>query len=136
MRQGDARSEFGGTDLGIGAVLFATLGAPVAWAVHLGLIYFLAALACTTRWRGPSVTLAILGATALLAGLAAASGVFAYRRWRAMGGGGAWDRVLDVPGGRGGFYWMLGMLLAALFTLVIVLEGLPPLFVPTCAPLP
>ena len=135
MRQGDRFQELGGQELGIGAIVFATLGAPVAWAVHLGLCYFLVALACTTAWRGAGVTIAILVATLVLAAVSVASGVFAYRRWRAMGGGDGWDQALSSPGGKGGFYWMLGVLMSGLFTLVIVLEGLGPLFVDACQPI-
>ena len=36
MRQGATRQEVGGHDLGIGPLLIATLGAPVAWSLHLG----------------------------------------------------------------------------------------------------
>ena len=136
MRQGATRQEVGGHDLGIGPLLIATLGAPVAWALHRAVCYFLVALACTTSWRGTGVTVAILAVTAVLGAFSAWCGRFSYRRWRALGGEGGWDRALDRPGGRGGFYWILGVLLSGLFTLVIVLEGLPPLFVPTCAPLP
>jgi hypothetical protein len=39
---------------------------------------------------------------------------------------------LSDPRGRGGFLWVLGMALGAIFAIAILFAGLPALFVPTC----
>ncbi|MDQ3951153.1 MAG: hypothetical protein M3282_12535 [Gemmatimonadota bacterium] len=130
MKQSDAQHEIGGIDLGLGALLYGVLGGPIAWTLHLFVSYFLVALACTTGWWGANVGIAL--ATVLLAAAAGASVVVSFRRWRQLGGDQRWDEALSDPRGRGGFLWVLGMVLGAIFALAILFAGLPPLFVPTC----
>jgi hypothetical protein len=101
-----------------GAMLTSFLGAPVVWALHLGLSYFLVALGCTTGWSGARP--AILIATGLCAAAAAAAG---WLGWR--------GRQRDATGIRE-FLGVGGAALAGLFTLAIVVAGVSPLFLPLC----
>lgn len=131
MKQGSARGEFGASDMGILAVLTSVVGGPVAWSLHLFISYFLVTIGCTTGWGG--TVPAILIVTILLAAAAFGSGVVAFRRWRQLDGAPQdWREALSEPRGRGGLLWMVGILSAALFGVVILLAGLPPLFVPIC----
>lgn len=107
---------------------FGLLGAPIAWLLHLSVSYFLVTLACTgdsgtPRWG-------ILVATFGFAIVAASAGMVAYRGWRRLPSPAGSD---GEPGAsRGRFLLVTGMLLAGLFVVLIVLAGLPPLFVPAC----
>lgn len=108
-------------------LLVAVLGAPVLWATHLGVIYLLVTLDCITAWSGGGW--AVAAATAIFAAASGAAGWTAWRLYRRLGGedpaGDAleWVRFLLVLGIGGG----------VLFTAVIVLEGLSPLFTDLCA---
>jgi hypothetical protein len=129
------RSLAGDREMGIGWLLFAVLGAPVAWSLHFLLIYFLVTLFCTTGSRGAGVAVGI--ATALFAVISAAAGVVAYRGWRRTGAAGGWDRaVTEADQHRSSFLLMMGMLAGALFTLLIFTEALPTLFVQACPEVP
>lgn len=104
----------------------AALGAPVIWALHLPAVYFLVAVGCATRWGGTDA--AILVVTAVLAAASAASGWLALHWWRRLGGDGAEPGVPEVHR----FLIVVGLAAAPLFTGAVVLQGLSPLFVPTC----
>lgn len=107
-------------------LLFAFLGAPVLWALHLSLGYFLVTLDCITPWNGAHWALA--AATALAAAGALAAGWTARRLWRRLGPARpepderAWRRFLLVA----------GMTASLLFTLVIITQGVAPYFVDLC----
>jgi hypothetical protein len=120
----------GAREAGLPMILFALLGAPVAWSLRLLGAYFLVALFCAQGWRGGAA--AILATTAVLAGVSAASGVVAFRKWQALRGGEDWLSGLTQPQGRVSFLLVVGAMNAVLFTLLILLEGLPVLFVPVC----
>jgi hypothetical protein len=112
-----------GLGLSIPKLLFAFIGAPSIWALHLGAIYFLQTLDCITRWDGGRWS--IILATLALGAASAASGWTAWRMRRGLGGAGPdaeWARFLLV----------LGIGAGVLFTAVIVLEGLSPLLAPLC----
>jgi hypothetical protein len=111
------------------AALAAFLGAPAVWALHLFVSYALVALACSTGWDGIRVALAAV--TIVFAAAAAWSGVLAWRAWRRAGAEGLADAADPAPGWRG-LTMLAGIVLAAIFTLVIIFAGLPPLFVPVC----
>jgi hypothetical protein len=100
------------------AIVLGFLGAPLAWAVHLGVSYFLVALGCTTNWGGARP--AILVATLAFAALAVWAGWIGWR-----------GRERD-PAGVRDFLGMGGAVLAGLFTLAIVFAGLSPLVLPLC----
>jgi hypothetical protein len=112
-------------------LLFALLGAPLAWTLHFLVSYFLVALFCAAAWEGAGA--AIGAATVVSVVVSAASGVVAYRAWRARRNAQSWDAALAEPAGWAAFVLVMGMLGSALFTALIVLEAVPPLFVPTCS---
>lgn len=114
-----------GDELSIPRLLFAALGAPVLWAAHLSLCYFLVTLDCITAWDGS--TWAVVLATVVLAAGALAAGWTALRIRRRLVPG-------DDPEARDwlGFVTYLGMAGSPLFALVIVVTGLAPAFVRTC----
>jgi hypothetical protein len=117
-------------EIGTGALLVAFLGAPLIWAVHLAVSYFLVALGCSTNWNGAET--AVYLATILGASAAAGTGVFAWVRWkRARGSRGG--PLLDVDHLRE-FLAFSGALLAALFVAAIIMAGISPLFLPLCSP--
>lgn len=131
MKQGNTREELGSPELGFAAVFYSVLGAPIAWTLHLFISYVLVTVGCNVGWRG--TVPAILLVTVVLAAAAFTTGIVAYRRWSALGGGPRnWRDALADPRGDGGLLWLCGILLAALFGVVILLAGIAPLFVPLC----
>ena len=104
--------------MGRAATLFGFLGAPLAWAAHLAVSYFLVALGCTTAWSGSRA--AIIVATIVFGVVAAAAG------WL------GWQARAQDPSGIREFLGHGGAALAALFTLAILLAGISPLFLPLC----
>jgi uncharacterized membrane protein YidH (DUF202 family) len=112
-----------------GALLAALLGAPVVWAVHLAVSYFLVALDCNTSWEGGET--AVLLATLLCALAAGGSGVVAWRWWKRARGNRRGD-LLDSANVQE-FLALAGAALAALFAGTIVLTGISPLFLPICS---
>lgn len=110
----------------------ALLGGPLAWTLHLAGCYFVVALACTTGWPGaPAVVLAL---TVVLGVAAVASGILAFRRWRQVQSAASWLHALNEAGGEEGLLFLVGLMLAGLFALLIVMNGVSPLLVPVCAP--
>jgi hypothetical protein len=110
--------------------VFAFLGAPTMWVLHLGLSYFLVVVGCGTGWTGTRTLVIVL--TVVCAIAAVGSGVF------------AWKRVNSVLGRSGTplletdqmpeFLALSGAMLAVLFTGAIILAGVSPLFLPLCSP--
>lgn len=113
---------------GTGALLVALLGAPIIWAVHLAVSYFMVALDCNTSWEGAHT--AVLVATLICAVAAGGSGVFAWRGWRSARSQRR-GNLLDTANVRE-FLALAGAAMAALFAAAIVLTGISPLFLPTC----
>lgn len=106
----------------LAALLFALLGPPVAWSAHFGAIYLIVAVTCAAG--GASVLLPIGAATLAAVAVNGAAGLVALRLWReGSEGDGEGTRRLVL---------IMGMLGVAFFTGVIVLETLPPLFLPPC----
>lgn len=145
MSRGGARAQVGATDLAprIGReLLLAVVGPPLAWTVHLLGAYVMVALWCAEQW--PGLTLAVLALTAACFVASAASGILAYRLWhrgrqalstdREPGAPESWDARMGERGARFVFLAVLAMFMAVLFSYLIVLEGLPPLFAPHCEP--
>lgn len=124
-------SERGEPRVGISTLVFGFLGSAVAWTVHFNLVYFLNTLFCTAGWRGAD--LVVLLSAVPFGGISAASGLVAYRKWRDLRGAGSWEEGLADSGGRSGALLMMGVAGSVLFTLLIVLESLAPIYVPTCA---
>ena len=111
------------------SLLYAFLGAPLAWVLHLLLSYWLVALSCSTGWGGAKVGL--LGLTAVCFIAAMAAGLLARRNWRLLRGEEITGAPYD-PRRIHGFLMIGGGVLALLFGLVILLNGAGPALVPTC----
>lgn len=125
-------SSGGDRQVGLPLLLFAVLGPPVSWAAHFAVIYFVVAVTCAAGVAG--VLLPVAVATLITGGVCAAAGVAAFRRWAQRS---ADERLrLSEIGSTGASYQllMIGILGAAFFTLLILLEALPPLFLPQCPP--
>lgn len=126
----------------IGRLLLALLGSPVAWTVHLLLGYVLVAVSCSVPGIRADLGIAVL--TAVCAGMAVASGVLAVRLWRESqrqllvdrepGGPEPWDARMGERGARSVFLAVVALFMAVLFTYLILLQGLPPLFASSCPP--
>ena len=127
------RSLLGEGQPGVGRLLFSLFGPPVAWSVHFLIIYFFVALACTSEWGG--VRAAVVIVTVPLVAIAAWAGVVAHHAWRKVRGEEA-KVVTALTSAEGWlpFIHLVGLVGAALFTAVIVLETVPALIVPPCAP--
>ena len=108
-------------------LLFAVLGAPVLWSIHLGVCYFLLTLDCISGWNGAGWGMAV--ATVLAAAGSLAAGFSGWRIWRMF-------RSAHIPADErewAPFLVLVGMAASGLFTLVIVAEGVAPYFVQTCS---
>lgn len=116
--------------MGTWSLLVAFLGAPIVWALHLGVSYFLVALDCETDWNGGRD--GVMVATAICIPAALAAGAFAWRGWQRMRARAAPGELLD-PWGIRGFLALSGALLAVLFAGAIVLAGISPVFLPMCS---
>lgn len=106
----------------LGVLLYAVLGPPIAWSLHFGVLYFVVAAVCGAG--GSAVLLPIGLATVVAAGASAAGGLVARRWWAEARSGSEAVRL----------FLAMGILGAAFFTGLIVLEALPPLFLPPCPP--
>jgi hypothetical protein len=121
-------------------LLLALLGSPLAWTVHLLAAYLVVTLWCSSGWAGADLTIGIL--TLICAAAAIASGVLAFRLWREgqralltdeePGAPESWDSRMGERGARAVFLAVLGLFMGGLFACLIVLQGLPPLYTPTC----
>ena len=121
-------------------VAFAVTAAPVAWTLHLMGSYVIVALWCSAGWSGFHLALALW--TLLCAALGIAGGVSGLRLWRAgkevlredaePGTPQPWDARFGERGARFAFLAVMSIAGAGLFTYLIILQGLPPLFAPAC----
>lgn len=118
----------------LAALWFALLGGPVAWSAHLLGSYPLVSVSCR---MGSTALLNVL--TVVTAVIAAAAAVTGWWAWRTAirAGAGSGDRVAPGGGSDGGldrpvFMALCGLLLGALFTVAILMEGLPPLLQDPC----
>lgn len=115
-----------GRRISVPRLLFAFLGAPTLWGLHLSLVYFLDTLECVTTWEGSDW--AILLATAVCAAGALAAGWVAWQVRDTA-------RDADEQEEAGGVFRFMGLVGAAgavLFAAVVILEGTVPLFLPSC----
>lgn len=107
---------------GLIALWFGILGPPAIWIARLSASYALVPFVCQSGWTW---LLNGITAAALLGSVLA--GFVAYRSWRAARGG-----TGSGTGARTRFMGILGMLIATLFSAVIVAEGLANLMVAPC----
>ena len=118
----------------------ALLGGPVAWTVHLFVVYLIISLWCSTGWNGRHAAIVITTVAGLL--IALASGIAARRLWKEgkeaalrdaePGTHETWDARLGERGARGLFIAVLAMFMAALFAFLILVQGVSPLISPEC----
>ncbi len=123
-----------------GWMIAAGAGAPLAWTLHLMGSYVIVTLWCAAELGG--LPLAIGLVTLICAALSVVSGVLAWRLWRegqAMlerdaepGRPEGWDARMGERGARVSFLAVMSIASALLFTFLIILQGLPPLFTPPC----
>lgn len=128
---GGTRTIPGDSTLPLGVIAFASLGAPIAWVMQLSVNYVLVAYACNTGWGGIKIALALV--TALFAAVAVYAGIIAYSNWKRLPTDGDFLDSIGETETRGPFLMSVGVLTSGLFVLLIVLSGIPPLFVPVCA---
>jgi hypothetical protein len=121
----------GAQDIPLRVLLFASLGPGVAWGLHLNLVYFLTALYCSMGRSGADVAIYI--ATGVLLGLALFAGWTALRNWRRLGKGARLTDAVSGPSGRTAMLLFIGMASSVLFSLIILVEGLVPMFVRSCS---
>jgi hypothetical protein len=116
-----------GLRLSIPKLLFAVLGAPLLWALHLSAVYFLVTLDCISAWDGGIWS--VLVVTVLLGAGSVWAGWTAWSIFRRLGGedpsAGEWEWAR--------FLLVLGIGASVIFTAVIVLEGVSPLLAELCA---
>lgn len=98
------------------------LAGPMAWAISTQLNYALVEWQCGSRL--PVIQLAALA----LILVALAGGAVSWRAWRCGGASFKAERTLDTER----FVSMLGMLTAALFAAVILMQGLASLILDEC----
>lgn len=122
----------GAQDVPLKTVLFASLGPGVAWGIHLNLVYFLTALYCTTGRSGADIATYVATGVLLIVDLLA--GWVALRNWRRLGKGWSLTDAVSGPGARTAILLFVGMASAILFGLVILVEGMVPMFVNSCSP--
>ena len=126
-------------DIGLGRAWFGLAAGPLVWALYHMLVYAVVSLACKWnmfQWQ----VLGLSGARFILIALTLVSvGVVAYAGWLSWRG---WQRLRgettregDPPGGRFSFMAFLGLLLSGLFTVTIVVTGVPALVLDLCATL-
>jgi hypothetical protein len=116
-------------EVGTFQLLVALLGAPLVWAIHLGLSYFLVAVDCGSGWDGARTGIVIATIASTVAALAA--GWFAWRLWKRLRAQNAPGTAFDPPQ-TNEFLVLSGAMLAPLFAGVIVLAGISPFFVALC----
>jgi uncharacterized membrane protein len=101
-------------------VWFAVLGAPGAYALQLGLGYWLVEAQCSPtgeEWGIPLATWAVV-VTALAAAVAVAAGFASAWLYRRDG-----DRHAPPPSGRNAFLAAVGMTVSTLFLILILMSG-------------
>jgi hypothetical protein len=114
---------------------FALLGASVAWATHFMVSYLLIEAACAAGWqqRAPlglnGVAAAVLLTTLLTLPVAVASALVARRNLQRGAAAEAGEDAADVDA----YLGRAGLLLGALFSLVILAESIPALVLAPCA---
>ena len=122
------------------AMLFALFGSPVAWTLHLLGSYLIVSISCATSWSGMRIAVGVF--TAVCAVAAVVSGVLALRGWRRSretlrsdrepGVPESWDARMGERGARIVFLSVTSLFMSIVFTYLIVLQGLPPLFTAAC----
>lgn len=103
------------------------LGAPLLWGVQLQLIYLLVPWVCGSGHTGLLHLLTLLFLLLILTG-----GAVSWHDWRQAGGGSPDDPIVGGPLGRTRFLGALGMLVSALFSVLIIAQGITAFFFNPC----
>lgn len=106
---------------------FGTLGAAVAWFVHLVVVYVLVPVTCALG----GMTLMIV-ASIVLGGVAAAAGFVAWQSWHRLGDEARGNLIGEMEGSRKGFMLFAGLLGSGVFLWAILLATLPIFFLNPC----
>jgi len=108
---------------------FGLLGGHVSWTLQLVAAYYATSLVC--HLSQPAYWALHYGAALVALAVTGAAGAVSYRQWRRLHG----DGTAEAPGGRSGrsaLLAVLGVLLSAIYLLVIALSGASPLLVRPC----
>lgn len=114
-------------------MVIAWLLAPCAWLVQLGASYLVVTLRCAGAWSETAAAFALAAVTLLLGAVALYAAAHSWRRLRQLGIPHDWSLALSDDFGMDGLSTTIGVLSGGLFLLLIVMNGVTPLFVPTCA---
>lgn len=110
----------------VAGLWFSLLAPPLAFLVQLEANYALVSWACA---RGDRLPLHLITLAALV--VAAAAWLVAWREWRAVRG--PWpDYVTPAPSPRSRFMAALGMLVSALFIVLLVAQAIPAFVLTPC----
>jgi hypothetical protein len=115
----------------VSTLLFTLLGAPVAWSIHLGVVYLLVSVLCAEGAANADLWIHLSGVPFLAVSVMA--GAVGWRKWRMLRAGAGWKSALARPRGSAGLLLTMGIVAAAGFSMRIVLESPAPLFIATCA---
>ena len=108
---------------------FGAVGSAVAWGVHLTGTYWYAEGACQNDNAVSSLTPVVIVLTAVLGAVAVLSGLAAFATWRGSSRGSLFD-----PRNRLAFMGAAGTVAGVVFTFAILLEGLLAVLIDGCAP--
>lgn len=122
---------------GTRGLLFGLLAAPIAWAALHMFDYFVIETACRAGLLGGTfagltgVAWVVLAATLVALVVSVVAGVLSYRRWRATSDPQDAGELNPVEA-RSSFLALSGVLVSALFILLIVMTGAPVLAIAPC----
>lgn len=131
VKTGETDRVLGEQDIPIRVLLFASLGPGMSWGIHLNLVYFLTALYCSMERTGADIAIYI--ATGVLLFTALLAGWTARRNWLRLGKGWSLTEAVNGPTARTAILLFIGMASSLLFGLIILVEGLVPMFVRACS---
>lgn len=127
-----------GPTVGLGALIFGVVAAPVAWWLALSSLFAVASHACfpgsvplvAPAWN-PLWVLAAIAVIALV--VCALAGLVSYRSWRVTyGHGRGGEGLVHFGEGRTRFLAMWGALTSLLFAILMIVSLIPLVVVPLC----
>jgi len=124
-------SLLGRTRLSLWELLIGSIGGASAWLLHLGASYLLLTIGCNENW--PGVRLMLIALTIGLVAVGLWTGLFAYRRIESTETDADWAITLSSGLSRENFMMVVGTVSSAVFTIIILAQGVPPLFLPLCS---
>jgi hypothetical protein len=124
----------GGDALKASVLVFVVLGPPLAWSVHFGIVFARVMVLCREGRSDADPWLAVSAIPFL--GVCVFAGVVAWRMRRRVSKSGGSKESHARPVGPDALLLSVGALAAVVFSLVISLESLAPLYVPMCSASP